>query len=144
MSDLSAAALRTIRRARTQSLRNLSTARAGNRRFWRLSALRAHTKAPYKMDFHRKTLRALNRPKAARTVADLARPVAHAAVGDIRAGVGQHRRAVLVERAAEEVDAPDLGSHGSSAALAYLARTLCVVRCTTGRNKLSKTTCAED
>jgi hypothetical protein len=25
-----------------------------------------------------------------------------------------------------------------------LARTLCVVRCTTGRNKLSKTTCAED
>jgi hypothetical protein len=33
------------------------TARAGNRRFKCLSALRAHTKAPYKMDFHRKTLR---------------------------------------------------------------------------------------
>jgi hypothetical protein len=33
------------------------TARAGNRRFWLLSALRAHTKAPYKMDFHRKMQR---------------------------------------------------------------------------------------
>ena len=33
------------------------TARAGNRRFGRLSALRAHTKAPYKMNFHRKTPR---------------------------------------------------------------------------------------
>ena len=33
------------------------TARAGNRRFRRLSALRAHTKAPYKRDLHRKTLR---------------------------------------------------------------------------------------
>ena len=32
-----------------------------------LSALRAHTKPPYKMDFHRETPRALNRPKAART-----------------------------------------------------------------------------
>ncbi len=45
-------------------------ARAGNRRFRSLSALRAHTKAPYKMDFHRKTLRALNRPGRARTVSD--------------------------------------------------------------------------
>jgi hypothetical protein len=44
------------------------TARAGNRHFGPLSTLRAHTKAPYKMDFHRKTLRALNRPEAARTV----------------------------------------------------------------------------
>jgi hypothetical protein len=44
------------------------TARAGNCRFGPLSALRAHTKAPYKMGFHRKTLRALNRPEAARTV----------------------------------------------------------------------------
>jgi hypothetical protein len=35
----------------------LTTARAKNRRFSPLSALRAHTKAPYKMDFHRKTLR---------------------------------------------------------------------------------------
>ena len=33
-----------------------------------LSALRAHTKVPYKMDFHWKTLRALNRPWAARTI----------------------------------------------------------------------------
>ena len=40
-----------------------STARAGNRRFWLLSALRAHTKAPYKIDFHRKTRTALNRPR---------------------------------------------------------------------------------
>ena len=45
------------------------TARAGNRRFRRLSALRAHTKkVPCKMDFHRETLRALNRPKSTRTV----------------------------------------------------------------------------
>jgi hypothetical protein len=34
-----------------------AAARAENRRFSPLSALRAHTKAPYKMDFHRKTLR---------------------------------------------------------------------------------------
>jgi hypothetical protein len=44
-----------------------TTARAGNHRFRLLSALRAHTKAPHKMCFHRETLRALNRPKAART-----------------------------------------------------------------------------
>jgi hypothetical protein len=44
-------------------------ARAGNRRFRLLSALRTHTKAPYKMDLNKKTLRALNRPWAARTVA---------------------------------------------------------------------------
>jgi hypothetical protein len=44
------------------------SARAGNRRFRSLSALRAHTKAPYKIDFHRKTLWALNRPGRARTV----------------------------------------------------------------------------
>jgi hypothetical protein len=37
-------------------------ARAGNRRFELLSALRAHTKVPYNPDLHRKTLRALNRP----------------------------------------------------------------------------------
>ena len=36
--------------------------------FGRLSALCAHTKAPYKMDSHRKTLRALNCPGRARTV----------------------------------------------------------------------------
>ena len=34
----------------------LTTARAGNRRFWLLSALRAHTKTPYKNYLHRKTL----------------------------------------------------------------------------------------
>ena len=45
--------------------------RAEDRRFGPLSALRAHTKAPYKMDFHRKTLRALNRPEAARTVTQM-------------------------------------------------------------------------
>jgi hypothetical protein len=28
-----------------------ASARAGNRRFWLLSALRAHTKAPYKTDY---------------------------------------------------------------------------------------------
>jgi hypothetical protein len=42
------------------------TARAENRSFWLLSALRAHTrthaKTPYKTDLHRKTLRALKRP----------------------------------------------------------------------------------
>jgi len=43
------------------------TARAGNRRFWLLSTLRAHTKAPYKTDLHRKTLMALNGPGTART-----------------------------------------------------------------------------
>jgi hypothetical protein len=48
---------------------NGGTARAGNRRFGPSSALRAHTKAPYKMDFNRKTLTALNRPGTARTVA---------------------------------------------------------------------------
>jgi hypothetical protein len=53
----------------TNISRKVATARAGNRRFGPLSALRAHTKAPYKMDFHRKTLMALKRPGAARTVA---------------------------------------------------------------------------
>ncbi len=33
------------------------------RRLWLLSALRAHTNAPYKTDLHRKTLMALNRPR---------------------------------------------------------------------------------
>jgi hypothetical protein len=42
--------------------RRRGPARAGNRRFWCLSALRAHTKAPYKTDLHRKTLRELKRP----------------------------------------------------------------------------------
>jgi hypothetical protein len=43
---------------------------AGDRRKGRLSALRARTKAPYKIDLHRKTLSALksrNRPGRART-----------------------------------------------------------------------------
>ena len=47
---------------------------AGNRRFWLLSALCAHTEAPYKIDFHRKTLRALNHLKVARTVLRLVLP----------------------------------------------------------------------
>jgi hypothetical protein len=42
---------------------NRRTARAGNRCFWYLSALRAHTKAPYDMDLYSKTLRALSRPR---------------------------------------------------------------------------------
>jgi hypothetical protein len=42
---------------------------AGNRRFVLLSALRAHTKPPYKLDLLVKTLRVLNRPGRARTVA---------------------------------------------------------------------------
>jgi hypothetical protein len=43
-------------------------ARAGNRRFWLLSALCAHTKVPYKPDLLWETLRALNCPGRARTV----------------------------------------------------------------------------
>jgi hypothetical protein len=53
------------------SANSSGSARAGSRHFSPLSALRAHTKAPYKMDFHKKkqkTLRALNCPKAAQTV----------------------------------------------------------------------------
>jgi hypothetical protein len=45
------------------ALRVARAARAGNRRFWWLSALRARTKAPYKTELHRKTLMALNRPR---------------------------------------------------------------------------------
>ena len=37
--------------------------------FWRLSALRAHTKTPYKTDLLWETLRPLKRPGRARTVA---------------------------------------------------------------------------
>ena len=44
----------------------LTTARAGSHHFRRLSALRAHTKLPYKTDLHRKTRRPRNRPRAAR------------------------------------------------------------------------------
>ena len=45
------------------------SARAGNRRFRLLSALRAHTKEPHKTDPLWETQRALNRPGRARTVA---------------------------------------------------------------------------
>jgi hypothetical protein len=45
------------------------SARAGNRRFGTSSALRAHTKAPYKIDLLWKTLRPLKCPGRARTVA---------------------------------------------------------------------------
>jgi hypothetical protein len=37
------------------------TARAGNHHLWQLSALRAHTKTPYKIDLLWKILRALKR-----------------------------------------------------------------------------------
>jgi hypothetical protein len=43
------------------------TARAGNRRFPQLSALYAHTKAPYKTDLLWETPRPLKRPGWART-----------------------------------------------------------------------------
>jgi hypothetical protein len=44
------------------------TARAANRRFGLLRALRTHTKAPYKPDLLWETLRALNSPAKARTI----------------------------------------------------------------------------
>jgi hypothetical protein len=44
--------------------RSASAARAGNRRFGRLSALRAHTNAPSKNDVLWETPRALHRPRA--------------------------------------------------------------------------------
>ena len=43
---------------------------AGNRRKGRLSALRAHTKAPYKMDFRRKTPRSAKTASPPRAAAD--------------------------------------------------------------------------
>jgi hypothetical protein len=70
----SAATPRSAGSPSTASVRPAPPPRAGNRRFWCLSALRAHTKAPYKTDFHRKTLRALNRPWAARTVTRIPGP----------------------------------------------------------------------
>ena len=51
-----------------------SATAAGNRRFGPLSALRAHTKAPYKSDSRWQTLMALNHPGRART--DVAAEVA--------------------------------------------------------------------
>ena len=45
---------RSIATARPCQVVRAGTARAENRRFWCLSTLRAHTKSPYKMDFHRK------------------------------------------------------------------------------------------
>jgi hypothetical protein len=48
-----------------------------HRRFGPLSALRAHTKAPHKTDFHRKALRALDRPGTARTEAERVHSGAH-------------------------------------------------------------------
>jgi hypothetical protein len=47
--------------------RSALTARAGNRRFGLLSALRAIQKAQYKLDLRWRTLRALKRPRRART-----------------------------------------------------------------------------
>ena len=47
-----------------------ATARAGNHHCWRLSGLRAHTKAPYKTGLLWTTLRALKRPERARAVVE--------------------------------------------------------------------------
>ena len=72
------------------------TARAGNRRFRLLSTLRAHTKAPYSTDFHRKVLMALNRPGTARTVCEL---LAHLLLPlhiDRARALRQHERCSLV------------------------------------------------
>jgi hypothetical protein len=44
------------------------TARAGNRRYWLISALRSHTKAPYKIDSLREPLRPREHPGRARTL----------------------------------------------------------------------------
>jgi hypothetical protein len=54
-------------RSRTRRSKR-STARAGNRRFSRISARRAHTTPPYKNDLLWRTLTALDRPGVARTV----------------------------------------------------------------------------
>ena len=80
-----------------------NTARARNRQFRVLSALRAHTKSPYRTDLHRETLMALNRPKVARTVL-------HAQPGEVleRRRVAQGRRdvaLVLVHRKGAQEDA---------------------------------------
>ena len=75
------------------------SARAGNRRKGRLSTLRAHTKAPYKTYFYRKTLRALNRPRRARTVHQ--RRAAEAPLqpeGLVNGGAAQPRRELPRQR----------------------------------------------
>ena len=69
------------------------SARAGYRRFWPLSAPRAHTKAPYKPDLLWETLRSLNRHGRARTDMEdlLVRHLAHNGVSRRR---GQHPASV--------------------------------------------------
>jgi hypothetical protein len=57
--------------------RTCSTARAGNRRFWLLSTLHTHAKAPYKNNLLWETLRALNHPGKAQTGEDAVRDRAH-------------------------------------------------------------------
>ena len=47
---------------RSRSCRSCNSAQPGNRRFWRLSALRAHPMAPYKADLRWETLRRLTAP----------------------------------------------------------------------------------
>jgi hypothetical protein len=47
---------------------SVATAQAENRRNGSLSALRTHTKAPYKCDLRLETLRLLKHPRRARTV----------------------------------------------------------------------------
>jgi hypothetical protein len=74
--------------------RELFSARAENRRKGRLGALRAHTKAPYKMDFRRKTLRALNRPEGPG-------PVPTLTPGQVRAPAAAAGAEVLVRHRAE-------------------------------------------
>ena len=68
----SAAAWSSLRAAATAASCSATcrrySARAGNRRFWWVSALRAHTKAPYESELLGETLRPLNRPGRARTV----------------------------------------------------------------------------
>jgi hypothetical protein len=73
-----------------------TTARAANRRFWCVSALRARTEAPYKMDFHRKTRRARNRPEAARTVVLAGEGVVHPREQLVARGGAARRRDVLL------------------------------------------------
>ena len=62
--------MRAAMAAKSGSRSTLTTARAGNRRKGLLRALRTHTKAPYKPDLLRETLRALKRPGRARTGQD--------------------------------------------------------------------------
>ena len=80
-----------------QLIQLLQSARAENRRFWRLSALCAHTKAPYKTNLLRRTLRPLERPTMARTVQRVA--AARGRGQDDRLHAAHPRRAEAQRRA---------------------------------------------